>query len=69
MKVLSITVPEWVEKKEIEKLIEEYLNQKGNLDLVLKLRGCRMDENSVKKIDEMMEKWKESSKNLEEKSF
>ncbi len=53
MKVLSITVPEWVEKKEIEKLIEEYLNQKGNLDLVLKLRGCRMDENSVKKIGDV----------------
>ena len=60
MKKVLIEIPEKMNKKEVEKLIKNYYTCKGNLDVLLSLRKVKVSEERLKKIEEMMEEWKES---------
>ncbi len=59
-KTISIRVPEWMDEKKVVEIINKYREYSGNLDLILALRGTKIDEKSLKEINAMFDAWKES---------
>ncbi len=59
-KTITIEIPEGFDEKHFKKMIKEFLEHHGNLDLVLALRNSKIDEKSMKKIEGLFEKWKQS---------
>ena len=59
-KTITIKVPEWMDEKKLMEIINTYKEYSGNLDLILALRGAKIDEKSLKEINNMFETWKRS---------
>jgi len=59
-KTITIEIPDWMDETLVKKIIEDYLKNHGNLNLILSLRGSKIDVKVLKEIDEMFEEWKQS---------
>ena len=59
-KTITIEIPEGIDEKHFKKMIKEFLEHYRNLDLVLALKNSKIDEKSLKEIEGLFEKWKQS---------
>ena len=63
-KTVTIEIPDWMDETLVKRIIEDYLKNYGNLNLILSLKGSKIDEKALKEIDDLFEEWKQSLTHL-----
>jgi len=59
-KIVTVKIPKWMKKKQLNKILKEYFLSKSNLNLVLSFKGARIDYSTIDKIKKLYEEWKQS---------